>query len=48
MKSKNLETNDNKSMSSQNPRNATKAVLRGNFIAIQSHLKEQEKTSQTT
>ena len=43
MKSKNLKTNDNKSMSSQNLCNATKAVLRRNFIAIQSHLKEQEK-----
>ena len=28
----------------QNLREAAKAVLRGNFIAIQSHLKKQEKS----
>ena len=43
IKKKNPETNDNKSMNSQNPWDATKAVLRRNFTAIQSHLKEQEK-----
>ena len=40
---KNPETNDNKSINSQNPWDATKAVLRRNFTAMQSHLKEQEK-----
>ena len=37
------ETNDNENMMTQNLWN-TKAVLRGKFIAIQSHLKKQEKT----
>ena len=39
-----LETNDNENMMIQNLREAAKAVLRGNFIAIQSHLKKQEKS----
>ena len=38
-----LETNDNENMTSQNIWDATKVVLRGKFIAIQSYLKEQEK-----
>ena len=38
-----LETNDNENMTSQNLWDATKAVLRGKFIAIQSYLKRQEK-----
>ena len=38
-----LETNDNENMTTQNLCNAAKAVLRGKFIAIQSHLKKQEK-----
>ena len=42
-----LETNDNENMTTQNLRDATKAVLRGKFIAIQSYFKKQEK-SQTT
>ena len=37
-----LETNDNKN-TTQNLRDAAKAVLRGKFIAIQSYLKKQEK-----
>ena len=40
-----IETNDNENMTTQNLWDATKAVLRGKFIAIQSHLKKQE-TSQ--
>ena len=36
-----LETNDNKN-TTQNLRDAAKAVLRGKFIAIQSYLKKQE------
>ena len=40
-----LETNDNEMMTTQKLRDAAKAVLRGNFIAIQSYLKKQE-TSQ--
>ena len=39
-----LETNDNKNMTIQNLWDAAKAVLRGKFIAIQSHLKKQEKS----
>ena len=42
-----IETNDNENMRTQNLWDAAKAVLRGQFIAIQSHLKKQEK-SQTT
>ena len=38
-----LETNDNENMTTQNLWNATKVVLRGKFIAIQSYLKKQEK-----
>ena len=37
-----LETNDNENMTTQNLRDAAKAVLRGKFIAIQSYLKKQE------
>ena len=37
-----LETNDNKN-TTQNLRDAAKAVLRGKFIAIQPYLKKQEK-----
>ena len=37
-----IETNDNENMTSQNLWEATNAVLRGNFIAIQSYLKKQE------
>ena len=38
-----LETNDNENMTTQNLWNATIAVLRAKFIAIQSYLKKQEK-----
>jgi len=38
-----LETNDNEK-TTQNLWDIAKAVLRGNFIAIQSYLKKQEKT----
>ena len=38
-----LETNDNENMETQNLWDASKAVLRGKFIAIQSYLKKQEK-----
>ena len=38
-----LETNDNENMTTQNLWDAAKAVLKGNFIAIQSYLKKQEK-----
>ena len=37
-----LETNDNEN-TTQNLWDATKAILRGKFIAIQSYLKKQEK-----
>ena len=37
-----LETNDSENMLTQNLWDAAKAVLRGKFIAIQSHLKKQE------
>ena len=40
-----LETNDNENTTTQTLWDAAKAVLRGNFIAIQSYLKKQE-TSQ--
>ena len=40
-----LETHNNENTTTQNLRDATKAVLRGKFIAIQSYLKKQE-TSQ--
>ena len=38
-----LETNDNENRTAQNLWDATKAVLRGKFIAIQSYLNKQEK-----
>ena len=38
-----LETNDNENMTIQNLQDATKVVLRGKFLAIQSYLKKQEK-----
>ena len=38
-----IETNDNENMTTQNLRDAPKAVLRGKFIAIQSDLKKKEK-----
>ena len=38
-----LETNGNENMTTQNLREAAKAVLRGKIIAIQSYLKKQEK-----
>ena len=38
-----LETSANENMTTQNLWYATKAVLRGKFIAIQSYLKKQEK-----
>ena len=37
------ETNDNENMTTQNLGDPIKAVLRGNFIAIQVYLKKQEK-----
>ena len=40
-----LETNDNENMTTQNLWDAAKVVLRGKFIAIQSYLTKQEKTS---
>ena len=40
-----LETNDSENTMTQNLWDAAKAVLRGNFIAIQAYLKKQE-TSQ--
>ena len=39
-----LGTNDNKTTMIQNIWDAAKAVLRGKFIAIQAHLKKQEKS----
>ena len=39
-----LETNDNENRTTQNIWDEAKAVLRGKFIAIQSHLKKQEKS----
>ena len=38
-----LEANDNKDMTLQNLWDAAKAILRGKFIAIQAHLRKQEK-----
>ena len=35
-----LETKDNENMTTQNPWDAAKAVLKGKFIAIQSYLKK--------
>ena len=37
-----LETNDNENTTTQNLWDAAKAVLRGEFIAIQSYLKKQK------
>ena len=39
-----IETNDNENTMTQNLWDAAKAVLRGKFIEIQSHLKKQEKS----
>ena len=39
-----LETNDNENTMIQNLWDAAKAVLRGKFIAIQAHIKKQEKS----
>ena len=39
-----LETNDNENMTIQNLWDTAKALLRGKFIAIQAHLKKQEKS----
>ena len=39
-----LETNDNENTTTHNLWDAAKAVLRGNFIAVQSYLKKQEKS----
>ena len=38
-----LETNDNEDTTTQNLWDASKAVLRGKFIEIESYLKKQEK-----
>ena len=38
-----LETNDNENMTTQNPWDVAKAVVRGKFIATESYLKKQEK-----
>ena len=38
------ETNDNENTMTQNLWDAAKALLRGKFIVIQSHLKKQEKS----
>ena len=40
-----LETNNNEDTTTQNLWDATKAVLRGRFIAIQAFLKKEEKIS---
>ena len=40
---KQLAANDNEDTTLQNLRDASKAVLRGKFIAIQTHLRKQEK-----
>ena len=39
-----LETNDNENMTIQNLWDSAKAVLRGQFIAIQAYIKKQEKS----
>ena len=39
-----LKTNDNENTIIQNPRDATKAVLIGKFIAIQAFLRNEEKS----
>ena len=41
---KSIETNDNENMTTQNLWDAAKAILRGKYIAIQSHLKKQGKS----
>ena len=38
-----LETNNHENTTTQNLRDAAKAVLRGKFIAVQSYIKKQEK-----
>ena len=38
-----METNDSENMTTQNPWDVAKAVLRGKLIAIQSYLKKQGK-----
>ena len=38
-----IETNENENTTTQNLWDTVKAVLRGRFIAIQAHLKKQEK-----
>ena len=38
-----LEANDNKDTTLQNQWDAAKTILRGKFIAIQAHLRKQEK-----
>ena len=43
-----LETNENEITTIQNLWDTAKAVLRGKFIAVQSHLKKQEKSQITT
>ncbi|MES8380877.1 hypothetical protein U6S18_12145, partial [Cutibacterium acnes] len=43
-----LETNDNENMTTQNLQDAAKAVLRGEFTEIQSYLKKQEKCQKIT
>ena len=40
-----IETNENENATTQNLWDTVKAVLRGKFIAIQAHLKKQEKKS---
>ena len=44
-KKKNLETNDNENMMTQNLWDLARAVLRRKFISIQAYFKKQEKTS---
>ena len=39
-----IETNENENTTTQNLWDTVKAVLRGKFIAIQAHLKKQEKS----
>ena len=39
-----IETNENENTTTQNLWDTLKAVLRGKFIAIQAHLKKQEKS----
>ena len=43
LKKKNLETNENENMTTQNLWGAVKAVLRGKYVTIQVYLKKQEK-----